>query len=190
MQIPLQISFRNMDASDAVEADIREKVARLDRFHERITSCRVMVEAPHRHHHKGNLYDIRIDITVPGEEIVVQRSGPENQAHEDVYVAVRDAFNAATRRLQDHVRRTTGRVKAHQVPVHGTVVRLFRDKGYGFIETPEGGEIYFHRDSVVDGSFEDLDVSQEVRLVVAYGESEHGAQASTVRPVGKHHLIE
>jgi ribosomal subunit interface protein len=190
MQIPLQISFRNMDASDAVEADIRDKVGRLDRFYERITSCRVIVEAPHRHHHKGNLYDIRIDITVPGEEIVVQRSGPENQAHEDVYVAVRDAFNAATRRLQDHVRKTTGRVKAHEVPVHGTVVRLFRDKGYGFIETPEGGEIYFHRDSVVDGSFEDLDVGQEVRLVVAYGESEHGAQASTVKPVGKHHVIE
>lgn len=112
MQIPLQISFRNMDASDAVEADIRDKVGRLDRFHERITSCRVIVDAPHRHHHKGKLFDVRIDITVPGEEIVVQRSGPENHAHEDVYVAVRDAFNAPTRRLQDHVRRTTGRVKA------------------------------------------------------------------------------
>ena len=190
MQIPLQISFRNMDASDAVEADIRDKVGRLDRFYERITSCRVIVEAPHRHHRKGNLYDIRIDITVPGEEIVVQRSGPENQAHEDVYVAVRDAFNAATRRLQDHVRKATGHVKTHEVPVHGTVVRLSREDGYGFIETSEGDEIYFHRNSVVDGSFADLDVGQEVRLVVAYDESEHGAQASTVRPVGKHHLIE
>ena len=120
----------------------------------------------------------------------MQRSGPENQAHEDVYVAVRDAFNAATRRLQDHVRKTTGHVKTHEVPVHGTVVRLFREDGYGFIETSEGDEIYFHRNSVVDGSFEDLDVGQEVRLVVAYGESEHGAQASTVKPVGKHHLIE
>jgi ribosomal subunit interface protein len=181
MQIPLQISFRNMDASDAVEADIRDKVGRLDRFYERITSCRVIVEAPHRHHHRGKLYDVRIDITVPGEEIVVQRSGPENQAHEDVYVAVRDAFNAATRRLQDHVRKATGHVKTHEVPVHGTVARLSREDGYGFIETSEGDEIYFHRNSVVDGSFEDLDVGQEVRLVVAYGESEHGAQASTSR---------
>jgi ribosomal subunit interface protein len=156
MQIPLQISFRNMDASEAVEADVREKAARLSQFYERITSCRVVIDAPHHHHHKGNLYDVRIDLTVPGEEIVVQRSGPENQAHEDVYVAVRDAFNAATRRLQDHVRKTTGRMKSHEVPVHGTIVRLLRDKGYGFIETSEGEEIYFHRNSVVDGSFEDL----------------------------------
>ena len=100
MQIPLQISFRNMDASEAVEADIRDKVGKLERLYDRITGCRVIVEAPHRHRHKGNLYDVRIDITVPGEEIVVQRSGPENRAHEDVYVAVRDAFNAATRRLR------------------------------------------------------------------------------------------
>jgi cold shock CspA family protein len=84
----------------------------------------------------------------------------------------------------------TGHVKTHEVPVHGTVVRLSREDGYGFIETSEGDEIYFHRNSVVEGSFEDLDVGQEVRLVVAYGESEHGAQASTVKSVGKHHLIE
>jgi ribosomal subunit interface protein len=190
MQIPLQVSFRNMDPSPAVEVVVREKAARLERFHERITSCRVIIEAPHRHHHKGKLYDVRIDIAIPGEEIVVQRSGAENRAHEDVYVAVRDAFDAATRRLQDYVRQANGRVKAHEVPVHGTVLRLFPNKGYGFIETSEGEEVYFHRNSVVDGSFDDLDVGHEVRLVVAYGESEHGAQASTVRPIGKHHLIE
>ncbi len=107
MQRALQVAFRNMDASEAVEADIRERVDRLERFCDRITGCRVVVEAPHRHHHKGNLYDIRIDIDVPGEEIVVKRSGPENQAHEDIYVAVRDAFGAATRRLQDHVRKVS-----------------------------------------------------------------------------------
>jgi ribosomal subunit interface protein len=190
MQIPLQVSFRNMDSSPAVEADVRDKAARLERFHERITSCRVVVEAPHRHHRKGMLYDVRLDITVPGEEIVVQRSGPENQAHEDVYVAVRDAFDAARRRLEDHVRRTTGRTKAHEVPLHGTVLRLFPEQGYGFIETAEGEEVYFHRNSVVDAAFEDLEVGDAVRLVVASGESEHGAQASTVRPMGKHHLIE
>jgi cold shock CspA family protein len=81
-------------------------------------------------------------------------------------------------------------MKAHEVAVHGTIVRLFQDKGCGFIETSEGEEIYFHRNSVVDESFEDLGVGQEVRLVVAYDESEHGAQASTVKPTGKHHLIE
>jgi ribosomal subunit interface protein len=190
MQIPLQVSFRNMDPSSAVEADVREKAARLERFHERITSCRVIVEAPHRRHHKGKLYEVRIDITVPGEEIVVQRSGPENQAHEDIYVAVRDAFNAATRRLQDHVRRMAGQVKTHAVPLHGHVVRMFPDRDFGFIETIEGEEVYFHRNSVVEGSFDALEVGNEVRLVVVYDESEHGAQASTVKPLGKHHVVE
>lgn len=123
MQRSLQIAFRNMNPSDAVEADVRERVGRLERFYDRITGCRVVIQAPHRHHYKGKLYDVRIDIDVPGEDIVVQRSGPENQAHEDIYVAVRDAFAAATRRLQDHVRRIGGHVKLHEAPQHGRVVR-------------------------------------------------------------------
>ncbi len=190
MQRPLQIAFRNMEPSEAVEADIRERVERLERFYDRITGCRVVVEAPHRHQHKGKLYDVRIDIDVPNEAIVVQRSGPENQAHEDVYVSVRDAFGAATRRLQDYVRRAGGRVKVHEAPMHGRVIRLMPEKGYGFIESSEGQEVYFHRNSVVEGSFGDMKVGQEVRIVVANGEGEHGAQASTVRPVGKHHLVD
>ena len=91
MQLPLQITFRNMDPSDAVEANVREKAAKLDGFLENIMACRVVVEAQHRHHHKGNLYSARIDITVPGHEIVVSRTPGKDHAHEDVYVAVRDA---------------------------------------------------------------------------------------------------
>lgn len=189
MQRPLQIAFRNMDPSDAVEADVRDRVDRLERFCDRITGCRVVVQAPHRHQSKGKLYEVRIEIDVPGEAVVVQRSGPENHAHEDVYVAVRDAFDAATRRLQDHVRRIGGYVKSHETPEHGRVVRVFRDRGYGFIESADGEEIYFHRNSLVDGSFEAVEVGHEVRMVVAHGEGEHGAQASTVRLMGKHHVI-
>jgi ribosomal subunit interface protein len=117
MTIPVTIAFRNMDASDFLEAHIRTKVEKLRRVYGRITQCQVVVEAPHRHRWKGKLYHVRIDITVPGEEIVVSRSGPMDQAHEDVYVAVRNAFNGATRRLQDHVRKVTGRVKHHGWPV-------------------------------------------------------------------------
>lgn len=190
MQIPLQVTFRNMDASDAIDADIRDKADWLEQFHDNIMSCRVIVEALHRHQRKGILYDVRIDITVPGKEIVVTRSGPENLAHQDVYVAVRDAFNAAGRRLQDHVRKTRGDVKSHEVPLHGTVVSLIAEADYGFIETSDGREIYFHQNSVVDGSFDQLEVGSEVRLVIAYDESEKGPQASTVKPIGKHHLIE
>jgi ribosomal subunit interface protein len=113
MQIPLQISFRNMDPSPAVEAIVREKAAKLDRFFERIVSCDVTIEAPHRRQHKGKLYKVRIDIGMPGKKDVhVKQESPKNQAHEDVYVAVRDAFDAATRRVEDHARRLRGEVKS------------------------------------------------------------------------------
>lgn len=114
MQIPLRIAFLNMSRSEAVEADVRKRAARLERFFDHITGCRVVIEAPHRHHRHGKLYDVRIDICVPGMEILVSRNGPHNQAHEDVYVAVRDAFEAATRKLQDYVRVMRGDVKTHE----------------------------------------------------------------------------
>jgi len=114
MQIPLEINFRNMDPSPAVEARIREKAAKLERFHERIIGCTVVVEAPHRHHHKGKIYSVHIDISVPGKDhLIVDRAKPLDHAHEDVYVAVRDAFNAAVRQLEDYTQRMRGEVKSH-----------------------------------------------------------------------------
>jgi ribosome-associated translation inhibitor RaiA len=138
MEIPLQVTFRNMPPSEAVEKNIREKTAKLESFYDRLTSCRVIIEAPHRHHHKGKAYEVRIDLTVPGGEIVInhaptrlsalkssEATGSEQEvtethepskhaAHADVYVAIRDAFNAAGRRLQDYARRQSGAVKTHK----------------------------------------------------------------------------
>jgi ribosomal subunit interface protein len=111
MEIPLEVNFRNMDPSPAVEARIREKAAKLERFHDRIIGCTVVVEAPHRHHHKGKLYSVHIDISVPGKDLVVDRAKPLDHSHEDVYVAVRDAFNAAVRRLEDYTSKLRGDVK-------------------------------------------------------------------------------
>jgi ribosomal subunit interface protein len=105
MKLPLEITFRNMDASDALEAEIRSKAQKLDQFYDRVTSCRVVVEAPHKHHHQGNTYQVRIDMTVPDGELVVSRDRGQNRAHEDPYVAVRDAFDAARRQLQDYIDR-------------------------------------------------------------------------------------
>jgi len=116
MDFPLDISFRNMDPSPAVEARIREKAAKLGRLYNRIIGCTVVVEAPHRHHHKGKLYSVHIDISVPGKDLVVDRAKPLDHAHEDVYLAVRDAFKAAERRLEDHARRMRGDVKTHNAP--------------------------------------------------------------------------
>lgn len=111
MEIPLEVNFRNMDPSPAVEARIREKAAKLERFNDRIIGCTVVVEAPHRHHHKGKLYSVHIDISVPGKDLVVDRAKPLDHSHEDVYVAVRDAFNAAVRRLEDYTSKLRGDVK-------------------------------------------------------------------------------
>ena len=127
---------------------------------------------------------------MPGTELVVNRHPKDKHAHEDVYVAVRDAFDAARRQLEDYVRRLDGRVKTHEVPLHGTVARLFQDRGFGFIETADGDEIYFHRNSVTGQGFDRLEVGREVRLVVAENESAESPQASTVTAIGKHHLVD
>jgi len=178
MQLPLQITFRNMEPSEAIEAKIRERSERLDRVYERITSCRVVVEAPHRHHHQGNLVHLRIDLKVPNGELVVNREPDQHHAHEDAYVAVRDAFDAMQRQLEDFARRQRADVKLHEPPALGRVASLFPEDGYGFISTGDGREIYFHKNSVVDDSFAQLSIGSGVRFVETMGEK--GPQATTV----------
>lgn len=177
MRLPLQISFRNMPGSDAVEQAIRERAERLDRFCNRIMGCRVVVETRHRHH-QGNLYHIRIDLTLPGREIVVGREPALHRSYEDVYVAIRDAFDAARRRLEDYMRRHDHRAKVHEALPHGRIARLDYEKECGFIETPDGREIYFHRNSLVSGGFNRLEVDDPVRFHEEPGEK--GPQASSV----------
>jgi ribosomal subunit interface protein len=113
MQTPLRITFRHMDSSPAVEARIREHVDRLERFHDRLTGCHVVVEAPPAHRNKGAPFEIKIDLTVPGGDIAVHSERAEHEAHTDVYVALRDAFDSARRMLQDYARERRGDVKAH-----------------------------------------------------------------------------
>lgn len=181
MQVPLQVSFRNMPPSEAVEADIRERAAKLEEFYDRITSARVVVEIPHRRHRQGALFHVRLDLRVPGREIVVSREPGEHHAYEDVHVAIRDAFDAAARRLEDHAREERGKVKVHEPPPEGRIARLMPEDGYGFIATPDGSELYFHRNSVVDADFDRLRVGDQVRFAAEAGEK--GPQASTVHLV-------
>lgn len=105
MKLPLQITFRDIPHSEALEDKVRAKAAKLDRFCDRITGCRVVLSAPHRHHQSGNLYNVRIELSVPGDEIVVTREPHQHQAHEELGIAIRDAFNAAQRQLQSYTRR-------------------------------------------------------------------------------------
>ncbi len=180
MKIPLQVTFRDMTPSDAVSARIEQEMERLDSLFGGIMGCRVLVESPHHHHHKGNLFHVRVDLTVVGGEIVAGRDPAGRHAHEDVYVAIRDTFRAVRRRLEDYARKRRGQVKWHVEPSIAFVARLLPAEGYGFLHTTEGREIYFHENSVLDGGFAALEVGGEVRFVEEAGEQ--GPQASSVWP--------
>lgn len=187
-ELPLQIAFRDIDPSEAVEARIRSKVDELERLFHHIINCRVVIEQRYSSQHKGKTYNARIYIGVPGQEIVVTNDHPKDQGHENVYDAIGDAFQAAERRLKTYAAKLEGDVKSHEVPLHGTILRLFSEDGYGFIETSEGQEIYFHENSVAKGAFHKLEEGGEVRVSLAPLNSAEGPHASSVAPVGKHHL--
>lgn len=108
MKIPLQITIRDIEHSEALETHIRDKASKLDEFFKHIMSCRVVVEVPHKHHQQGKQFNVRIDIGVPGSEIAVNRDHAE-----DVYVALREAFDAAKRQVEEYARKIRGDVKTH-----------------------------------------------------------------------------
>lgn len=180
MKVPLQITLRGVDHSDALDTHIRDKAKKLESFFDSIISCRVVVEKPHKHKHQGEEFNIRIDIGVPGHEIVVNRDH-----HEDVYVALRDGFDAAKRQLEDYARRLHGKTKVHQQEFVGEVVRLFPEDGCGFIRRADGDELYFHRDNVVSPTFEQLKEGDEVKFVEEM--AAEGPQAKRVS-IGQHHV--
>ena len=188
MKLPLQINFRNMEGSEAMRNNIEERAGKLDQFYDQIMSCRVMVEAQHRHRQAGILYHVRIDITVPGRELVVSREPHEHHSHTDAYVAIRDAFNAARRQLESYARQRRREVKSHAATPYGRVSELFVKEGYGRIVTPDNRDIYFNRNSLLSGDFEKLRIGTEVSFAEEPGE--RGPQASTVKIVGKHHYVE
>ncbi len=176
MQRPLQITSRNFALTAAVEGQIRERAEALDKYFGRLTGCHVVLEAPVRHHRKGGPFSVRIDLRTPQAELSVSKQGAE-----DLAVAVRDAFDAARRRLEDHLREMRGDVKSHEPPSLARVSAIFAEEGYGFLRTPDDREVYFHRNSVLGGRFEDLKPGTTVRFAEEAGEK--GPQASTVVPV-------
>jgi cold shock CspA family protein len=187
MQVPLQIVFEHIGHSDAIEAAVRKEAERLERFYGRITSARVVIARPQHRQHKGDTYSVRVHIAVPdGKHVDITRDPAMTGRHEDANVTIRDAFDAAGRQLQDQIRKLAGAVKAHETPPHGIIASLIPERDHGFIAASDGREIYFHRNSVAGGKFDDLEVGQEVRFSEAAGDK--GPQATLVRPVGKHHL--
>ena len=107
MELPIQITFRGMAPSAALEATVRDRASKLEQFHPHVMSCRVVIETPARHKQQGKEFVARLDIKVAGAEIAITR-----EHSEDPFVAVRDAFDAARRKLEDHARRQRGDVKS------------------------------------------------------------------------------
>jgi cold shock CspA family protein len=184
MKVPLQIAFRNLAHSEAIEEAVRKQALKLERFSEQLLGCRVVMEVPHRHHEHGNLYRVHIDLTVPGEELVVNRVPPERVEYRQLGAALHDAFDTAARVLEDYERRRRRAVKAHERPPRARVRVVFPGQDHGFLETPDGRQVYFHRHSLVNADFDTLPPGTEVTF--AEGQGEQGAQASTVRVVGRH----
>ncbi len=190
-----------MERSEMVEKWIRAEAGKLETFFDRIMGCRAAIEVPHSHHRKGSLYHVRVDLTLPGAEIVVKREPslsnrarqagvPETTKHLEVRAphkvlrqAINDAFKAAGRRLQDYVRRRHGDVKTHEPRAVARVSKLLPDEGYGFLMTDDGREIYFHEASFLNQAFRRLKIGTFVSFVEEQGE--RGPQASTVRIVRK-----
>lgn len=184
MQLPLQVSFRQLEPSAEIEAIVAEKAAVLDRFADRIMSCRVTIEPAGKHRRQGNQYAVHIDLKLPGHEIAISREPSQHVEHREIGVTLRDAFDAARRQIEDFVRVRRSAVKAHEPSPHAKVARLFPDQGYGFVVGSDGREIYFHRHSVLDDAFDRLEAGSEVSVVEEQGE--RGPQASTVKLVGRH----
>jgi cold shock CspA family protein/ribosome-associated translation inhibitor RaiA len=180
MKMPVQVVFRNMDKSEWIENLLLEKATGLERFHHHIISCRIVVEVPHKRHQQGNAYNVRIDVSVPEKEIVITRVSEDRKDHQELTIAIRDAFDAVKRQLEDYERKRRGFVKTHEEPQpRARVTKLFPEESYGFLETTDGREVYFHANSVLNQDFNRLEVGVEVAFVEEDGEE--GPQASTVR---------
>ena len=188
MEVPLKITFEDFPPSEAVEKKVRESMIKLEHFFSHITSARVVISKPHKRHTKGNIYDVKIYMALPaGGDLIVDKAPGDINAHEDIYVAMRDSFNAARRQLQDYVDRLNSNEKLHEAPPHGVIASLVPEDDYGFIATSGGREIYFHRNSLKGAKFNDLKVGEEVRF--AEDIRDEGPYATFVQPIGKHHIL-
>jgi cold shock CspA family protein len=188
MQLPLQIAYRNMEPSPQLDETIRREATGLDRFCDHIMGCRVVVDVPHRHHLHGNQYHVRLDITVPGDELIINREPAEHVSSRSLERSIREAFDTAVRLLEDYVRKQRGLVKAHAQPAaHARVRVVMHGQDHGFLETFDGREIYFHKHALAGSDFEQLQPGTEVTFVEELGEK--GPQATTVRIVGRHHQL-
>ena len=174
MRLPLEILTKGHRLGEGALHEIRSAAEKLDLFYGRIMRCRVAIEGPGGHARQGR-WKVAIEIRVPGKEITVTRQRGETFAE-----AIRESFAAATRRIEDYVRRTRRLIKASSKPRRGTVTQLFPERGFGFLTDEDGREIYFHRNSVLKTAFGRMKPGTTVLFAEELGDE--GPQASSVHP--------
>lgn len=179
MQVPLQITFRDLPHSDAVKSHLEERVAKLQQYCQNIVSCHVVVELANKNQHRGNLHNTRITVTVPGKELV-----STHNEDEDMYVSIRTAFDDMTLQLESYVEHMQGQIKNHETAMlSGKIVRLFNGDGFGFIEGPDGTEFYFNANHVLEPEFHKLTIGMPVHFVRGMGTD--GPQAHRIKQAEK-----
>lgn len=181
MHLAPRVTIRDLPPSAALEQHIGEKLDKIDKFCSEIMHFDVVVEQAQKNKNNGKLYNTRLAISVPGEDFAIN-----NAVNEDVYVSVRDAFDAATRKLQTYMRRRRREVKHHDIPIHGQIARIFPEDRFGFIES-NGTDYYFSDANVVHPSFDELDIGMDVQFIEEF--AAEGQQAKRVT-TGKHHGVE
>ncbi len=183
MQVPLEITFRDVTKTPDIEELIRKQTDKLHKFCPYLIGCRVAIERPQKFQRAGNPYRVRLDITVPpSKEVVVAKDPLDNDMHDDLRTVILEAYKAARRQLDKVADLQRKEVKRHDEPI-AFVTRVFPQADYGFLKTADGRDIYFHRNSVLDDDFDRLSVGTQVRFEESEGEE--GPQASTVQIIDK-----
>ena len=187
METPVEIDFPGLHRTEALRGLVLKQVAVLAKRFGRITACRVVIKAPSDRQRRRGVYEISIHLILPrGGDVDLARARAADATHADLTVAVNDAFRRARRRLEDHARRLRGTVKSHDGPPVATVRSVDDSAGFGFLETADGRDIYFHRNSVLNDGFARLAPGARVTFFEEMGDK--GPQASTVKLLGKHGL--
>ncbi|MDX2229114.1 MAG: HPF/RaiA family ribosome-associated protein [Leptolyngbyaceae cyanobacterium bins.349] len=188
MKVGLEVTYRDVERSDAIDTLIQEKLAKLERLCSYINSCHIAIEKVHDRPSHGSPYRVRIDLTLPPNHELVADSNPgDTNQHVALDTVIRDAFSKMERQLKAQTRqqREAEKAQINTDPQDTTalVTKIFREQGYGFIKALDGEDIYFHRNSVIHDDFDRLEVGTGVRYVATMGEQ--GPQATTVQIVDK-----
>lgn len=184
MDTPLQIDFQGMEPDAKLKADIAARIDELETRFGHIIAARAVLKGPSGHHRTGGPYELNIQLSLPGgHEVNISRTPHLDERHGNVTFAINDAFKRARRRLQDFARKIRGDVKHHEPTPMATVRNIDPSGEFGFLDTDDGREIYFHGNSVLNGKIADLEPGARVSFAEEVGEK--GPQASTVRLSGK-----